>query len=92
MTAKAALCKAFLHGEILNVKNGMDIVGYSNIPREASRGIEKPFGVKLTRTHRTGKSRYGESVYWFDYSLKKTPENKKGIEKMKEYIQSNKKK
>lgn len=86
MTAKAALCQALLDGFTLNVKNCLDIVGLTNCAREVSRMVEKPFGVKVTRTHRNGKSRYGHNIWWVDYRLKRTRENKRGILRMKLYI------
>lgn len=90
MTSKAALCVHLLRGETLNIKNVFSQIGLTNCPREISRMIEKPFGVNVTRTHREGKSRYGQAVVWVDYKLEKTNENLEGIEKMKEYVNSQK--
>lgn len=86
MTAKAALAKALLDGRVLNIKNCFEMVGITNFPREASRMIEKDFEVKLNRTPRTGKSRYGKPVTWFDYNLPRNEENKEGIQRMREYV------
>lgn len=86
MTSKAALCKALLEGKVLNIKNGFNLFGITNIPREISRMIERPFNVQVSRTKREGKSRYGQSVCWFDYRLNKTEYNAEGIKKMEEYV------
>lgn len=89
MTAKASLCLHLLNGEVLNIKNVFNTIGYTNCPREISRMVEKPFGVEVSRTKREGKSKYGQPVTWFDYRLNRTEYNKEGIEKMKEYVMSN---
>lgn len=92
MTAKAALCMHLLEGHTLNIKNCFSLIGLTNCPREISRMIEKPFGVRVARVHREGKSRYGQSVTWVDYHLNEfVEENKEGIKKMREYIQSQQK-
>lgn len=87
MTAKAALCKALLDGRVINIKNCFETIGLTNAPREVSRMVEQPFGVKVTRTPREGKSRYKQPVTWFDYRLNSTEDNKEGISKMKEYVE-----
>lgn len=89
MTAKASLCKHLLDGHTLNIKNCFTLIGLTNCPREISRMVEKPFGVIVSRTPREGKSRYGQSVTWYDYHLNKTDYNKEGIEKMIEYVKAN---
>lgn len=86
MTAKAALCNALLSGRIINVKTCFRDYGITNCAREITRMVEIPFGVEITRTHMTGKSRYGQPVQWVDYNLHRFERNKEGIEKMKEYV------
>jgi hypothetical protein len=86
MTAKAALCKHLLAGEVLNIKNCFTLIGLTNCPREISRMIEKPFQVEIDRTQREGNSRYGQHVVWVDYKLIHTQENSEGIKKMTEYL------
>jgi hypothetical protein len=86
MTAKTALCKALLDGNVLNVKNVFRTIGLTNCAREISRMVEKPFDVEVSRTHRNGKSRYGSDVTWIDYYLIKSEHNLPGIAKMEEYI------
>lgn len=86
MNAKAALCLALLEGRVLNIKNVFKTIGLTNCPREISRMIEKPFGVQVSRTTKTGKSRYGSEVTWTDYRLNHTSYNADGIKKMKEYV------
>jgi hypothetical protein len=97
MTSKAALCKALLEGQVVNIMNGFKLFGITNIPREIGRSIERcpkktknkldgGFDVKVSRVNRTGKSRYGTNINWVDYRLNFTNYNKKGIKKMKEYV------
>lgn len=86
MTAKAALCQALLDGRVLNVKNVFQTIGLTNCAREISRMIEQDFNVEVSRTHREGVSRYGQSVTWTDYRLNTTDYNKEGIEKMRKYV------
>lgn len=86
MTAKAALAKALLDGRVLNVKNCFATIGLTNCAREISRMIEQPFGVKINRVHREGKSRYGQPVTWVDYFLTPNGSNAQGVKKMREYV------
>ena len=86
MTAKAALCKALLDGNVLNVKNVFRTIGLTNAAREISRMVEKPFGVEVSRTPKNGKSRYGTEVTWIDYYLIKSEHNLPGIAKMEAYV------
>ena len=86
MTAKAALCKHLLAGEVINVKTCFETIGLTNCAREVSRMIEKPFGVIVSRTRREGKSRYKQPVSWVDYRLNRTPHNAEGIKKMVKYV------
>lgn len=97
MTSKAALAKALLDGKVVNIMNGFKLFGITNIPREIGRGIErdgkvtgnpedKGFGVEVSRTERTGETRYGQSCQWVDYRLNRTEYNQEGIKKMKEYV------
>lgn len=86
MTSKAALCKALLDGCVLNIKNGFELLGITNIPREIGRSVEREFGVVVSRTQMEGFSRYGQPVTYVNYRLNKTKYNEDGIEKMKQYI------
>lgn len=88
MTARTALCLALLEGKVLNIKNCFKEIGLTNCPREISRMIEAPFGVTVSRTHRTGKSRYGQPVTWTDYRLNSSEHNIEGIEKMKIFVKN----
>jgi len=89
MTAKAALVKALLNGDVLNVKNCFTKIGLTNCSREVSRMVEQPFGATISRTERTGKSRYGRTVVWIDYRLNRTDYNTDAIKKMQDYIKKN---
>lgn len=89
MTARVALVKALLDGRVINIKNCFKEIGLTNCPREVSRMVEKPFGVKVSRTPRKGKNRYGGEVTWFDYKLNRTDYNMEGIIKMERYVEEN---
>ena len=89
MNAKTALAKELLSGNIVNIKNCFKTTGLTNAPREVSRMIERTFGVKVSRDHRKGKSKYGQTVTWTDYRLNSTKQNLPGIKKMREYIKEN---
>lgn len=91
MTAKAALAMALLDGRVLSVSNCFKEIGLTNIAREIPRLIEQPFGVTISRTPQKGKSRYGQPVSYTNYRLNKTDHNKDGINKMIDYINSQKK-
>lgn len=86
MTSKAALCKALLEGKVVNIKNGFQLFGITNVPREIGRSIERYFGVEVSRNGREGTTRYGQDCVWTDYRLNRTEYNKPGIEKMKAYV------
>lgn len=90
MTAKAALAMALLEGRVLSVSNCFKEIGLTNIAREIPRLIEQPFGVEVSRTPKKGKSRYGQPVSYTNYRLNKTEHNVEGINKMIEYINSQK--
>lgn len=87
MTAKAALAMALLEGRVLNVKNCFKEIGLTNIAREIPRLIEKPFGVQVSRTPRSGKSRFNQDVTWCDYRLNRSEHNMDGIIKMEKYVE-----
>lgn len=89
MNAKTALLKILLSGKTVNVKTCFRDTGLTNAARECSRMVEAPFGVKLDRKPQTGKSRYGCTVSWVDYSLPRNDENSKGIMLIAKYIQEN---
>lgn len=89
MTSKAALAKALLDGRIVNIKNGFDLFGITNVPREIGRSIERVFNVEITRIDRKGKSKYEQPCVWVDYHLEKNDRNKEGISKMREYLAEN---
>jgi hypothetical protein len=89
MNAKTALLKILLSGETVNVKTCFRDTGLTNCSREVSRMVEKDFGVVLKREPKTGKSRYGCSVVWIDYSLPRTQENAQGINLIAKYIMDN---
>lgn len=88
MTAKAALIKALLGGEVLNIKNCFRLIGLTNCPREIGRSVEREFGVMVSRTPMKGRTRYGQTCNWVNYRLNRTSYNSAGRKKMKEYVQA----
>jgi len=86
MTAKAALVRILLNGEVTSIKTCFRDTGLSCCSREISRMIEKDFNVIVSRTHKVGKSRFGTPISWTEYRLNKTDYNKEGIKKMREYL------
>ena len=89
MTAKAALCKELLEGNVVNIKNCFKTTGLTNAPREISRMVEKPFGVIVSRVHMVGKSKYGQPITWTNYRLNSIKFNQPGIKKMRQYVKEN---
>lgn len=86
-TAKAYLAKALLDGEIITCANCLDICGLHAPSREIIRQIEEPFGVRISRVTISSKNRYGQPISYMQYRLNRdAPENKEGINKMREYI------
>ena len=71
-----AIFKDLLKGSKLNLKIFLNNYGYSNISREISRKIEQPYSIVLKRDKKVSKNRFGESVWYYDYSLKKADYNK----------------
>jgi hypothetical protein len=87
MNATTAIGLAFLRGDVLTVKTAFQDFGVSNLARECGRSIERKFGLKLAKTKKTGKSRYGVPCYWFQYRLPSTRYNKLGRAKLIDYCQ-----
>lgn len=88
MNQKAALCRALLSGDVLSIMDGFKKLGITNLPREVGRSIEREFDVRVSRTPKTAKTRYGTTCHYYEYRLNKSEHNKAGIEKMKKYIAS----
>jgi len=87
MNAKAALAMALLRGEVITIMTGFKNLGITNVPREVSRCIEKPFGVIVSRTRKEGLSRYKVPCTWTEYKLNRTEYNLPGIKLIEEYVQ-----
>ncbi|MEO6305947.1 MAG: hypothetical protein ABIP51_22565 [Bacteroidia bacterium] len=92
MTAICALCKSLLKGEVQSIMTGFKWFGISNVPREIGRGIERKFGVKVSRTSKDFTSRYGQSGNYFEYRLNFTEYNREGIERMRKYVEETERK
>jgi hypothetical protein len=86
MTQWCDICISLLKGETMSIMTGFKDFLCTNIPRELSRGVEKKFGVKVSREPVHFKSTYGRSGIYFRYRLNRTQYNAPGIEKMKAYI------
>jgi hypothetical protein len=78
-TRQDALLKHLAKGGKLSIKNAWLHFGISNIAREVGRLIEIPFNLYLHREQKTGKTKYGSTCYWFEYSA--TEKQKKIFEK-----------
>jgi hypothetical protein len=90
MNQRAAMAKALLNGETLNIKTCFADFGVTNAGREMGRAIERKFNVVLDRKRQVGFSRYGVPCNWVDYKLNHTEENHRGIEEMIKYVEENK--
>lgn len=86
MTQKAAIGLALLKGEMLSIMNGFQLFHCTNIPREISRSIEQEFGIRVSREKVPFRSKYGQQGFYFRYRLNFTDYNRKGIDKLKEYV------
>lgn len=90
MNARAAIAQAFLRGEILTIKTAFRDFGVSNLPRECGRGIERKFGVRISKFRKEGKSRFGVPVTYFQYRLNRDdPSNFVGVQAMAKYVVEN---
>jgi hypothetical protein len=87
MNATTAIGLAFLKGDVLTIKTAFRDYGISNLPREASRCIEKKFGVRLAKVRKAGKSRFGIPCSWNEYRLPDTEYNRLGRAKLIDYCQ-----
>ncbi len=74
MTRQKALLSHLISGGSLSIMTAYKEFGISNVSREVRRLIEKPFNVELKREQKQGKTKYGSSCYWFEYSA--TPKQK----------------
>lgn len=86
MTRTQALAKHLLAGKTVSIKTAYTLFGISNISREVVRLIEKPFNVRLTRTKKEGKTKYGTYCQWYEYSLTANKMNQLGIKALKQAI------
>jgi hypothetical protein len=92
MNATAAIADSLLHKNTLSIRDAFVFFGVTNLPREIGRSIERKFGVKVKRTHRSGKTRYRQPCSWMEYSLPLyAKKNQKGIRKMRAYVKAQKK-
>lgn len=87
MTQTAEIALALLKGETISIMNAFNKFHCTNAPREISRGIEKPFGVTISRDKVDFVSKYGRSGYYYRYRLNKTKANGPGIARMIHYCQ-----
>lgn len=89
MTQIAAIAMSLLRGEVITIYDGFKRFDCTNLPRELSRSIEQKFGVEVSRVKKEFKSSFeGKPGYYYQYRLNNTQFNEKGIEKMREYIRS----
>lgn len=88
MTQIAAIATSLLKGEVLSIMDGYRLFACSNLPRELSRSIEQKFDVQISRERVKFKSKYGQPGSYLRYRLNKSQHNLQGIQKMKEYVNS----
>lgn len=95
MTSKAALCYCLLTGKVVNIGNIHSLTGFTNAAREIGRSVERVagegvgctgFGVKVTRTKREGKNRFGVYCTWVDYRLEWSRNNINNLRKIAKYV------
>lgn len=87
MTQLAAIAHSFLKGETNSIMTAFKKFNCTNLPREVGRGIERRFGVEITRVPVKFKSTYGHTGEYYRYTLIPTSKNKKGMAAMRKYIQ-----
>ena len=78
--------KALLNCEVLSIMTGFRRLAVTNLPRELSRCIEKPFDIEVSKKNVKFKSKDGDTGYYFEYRLLFTEKNKPGIDKLIAYI------
>jgi hypothetical protein len=86
MTRTQALAKHLLAGKTVSIWTAYNLFGISNISRELIRLIEKPFNVKLMRTEKKGKTKYGTPCQWLEYKLTMNKLNAPGIKLMQKSL------
>lgn len=86
MNQTAAIAKALLNKETLNIKTAFVEFGCSNLPREIGRSIERKFLVDINKIRKEGKSRYGLYSTWYNYKLVASKNRKEAIKKMRDYV------
>lgn len=86
MNGKTAIAYSLLLGKKITIKTAFKDFGVSNLPREISRQVERPFGVIVCRVRKVGKTRFGVPCTWFEYYLRDDSINREGRIKMKDYI------
>ena len=87
MTQLSAICFSLLSGDVLSIMTGFKQFGVTNIPREIGRGVERRFGVEVSKTPVKFKSRYGHTGEYYQYRLNKASHNFPGMQKMAKYIE-----
>jgi hypothetical protein len=87
MTQLAALCIHFLKGETLTIGEAFYKFHCTNLPREVGRGIERKFGVVVSKDRIDFESQFeGKPGYYYRYRLNRIAANTEGIKKMQQYI------
>lgn len=94
-TAKALLCKVLLDGGVINHKNITALTGYKSLADHIEKNIEDinqwGFGVVLDKKRESFINKKGRKMYYADYKLLKTKENRLGIKRMEGYVELQKK-
>lgn len=91
MTQLACILEDLLEGQVLSIMTAFRQYACTNLPREISRGVQKKFGVMVSKTPVKFTSTYGHTGIYYQYRLNNTPYNTDGIKKIKKYLKSQKK-
>lgn len=86
MNQTCKIAKSLLKGEVISILTGFQRFFITNVPREIGRLIERQFLVEIDKKQKNFKNKDGESGYYFEYRLLRTPTNLPGIERMEKYI------
>lgn len=88
-TAKAAIANHFLNGGEMGIADCFNLFGVTNLPREISRAIEKPFGIKIDRKPVLVKTQFHKSKLIKRYRLNKKKNSDLAIKRMIKYVNEN---
>lgn len=86
MIKRVQICKALIDGEVLTTLDATKRWNVTDLPKEIKRGIERKFGVEISRVCIRTKLENGMPLSFVQYRLNPTTYNIAGIEKMRKYL------